>query len=128
MNFQKPSPELAALFDSILPDDPAVERRKMFGFPAAFVNGNLFASAHQTQLVVRLPEDAYQELLAIPEAAAFEPMPGRVMRGYAVLPAPMHKRQDELRAWMNRGFQYVAALPAKKSKATRSAKSRAKPE
>jgi TfoX/Sxy family transcriptional regulator of competence genes len=114
MNLQKPSPDLANLFNSVLPDDPTVERRKMFGFPAAFVNGNLFASAHQTQVVVRLPDDAYATLLALPGASPFEPMPGRSMRGYAVLPESMQTHLDELREWMNLSFEWVAKLPPKK--------------
>jgi TfoX/Sxy family transcriptional regulator of competence genes len=116
MDFQKPPQELTDLFNSVLPDNPAVARRKMFGFPAAFVNGNLFASAHQTQLVVRLPDDAYATLLALPGASAFEPMPGRSMRGYAVLPDSMRSRPEELREWMNRSFEWVANLPPKMPK------------
>jgi TfoX/Sxy family transcriptional regulator of competence genes len=119
MDFQKPPQELIDLFNSVLPDSPDVERRKMFGFPAAFVNGNLFASVHQTQLVVRLPDDAYAALLALPDASAFEPMPGRPMRGYAVLPESMRSRPEELREWMNRSLEWVAELPAKRPKTSK---------
>ena len=53
--WKKVAPELTALFDSCLPHGLGVERRQMFGCPAAFVNGNMFACTHETRLVVRQP-------------------------------------------------------------------------
>jgi hypothetical protein len=40
--------ELATRFDATLPKAADVERRKMFGCPAAFVTGNLFAGLTRT--------------------------------------------------------------------------------
>ena len=116
MNWKQPSQEMTDLFNSSLPEDPLVQHRKMFGFPAAFVNGNLFASMHQTQMVVRLPKEQYDELLAIPGAAPFEPMPGRAMSGYAVVPDSILEEPDKLREWLERGFKHAMALPAKERK------------
>ncbi|HTE84526.1 MAG TPA: TfoX/Sxy family protein [Dehalococcoidia bacterium] len=116
MNWEKTPPEMVELFDASLPDDPAVQRRKMFGFPAAFVNGNMFASMHQAQMVVRLPKDQYDVLLAIPGAAPFEPMPGRAMSGYAVLPEAVRDDRTSSRAWLERAFVNAAAMPAKQRK------------
>src|SRR5207247_1610236 len=65
---------------------PQAERRKMFGYPALFVGGNLVTSLFAAHWTVRLPDDARAELLAFPGASDFEVMPGRTMRGYAVLP------------------------------------------
>ncbi len=45
--WKKSSPALIAYFDKALPDDPRVERRQMFGYPCAFVNGQLFTGLHQ---------------------------------------------------------------------------------
>lgn len=41
MAWKKPAPETIATFEAVLPGAPA-ERRMMFGYPAAFVNGNVF--------------------------------------------------------------------------------------
>lgn len=38
---------LIHLFDAVLPFGPEIERRKMFGYPAAFLNSHLFAGLHQ---------------------------------------------------------------------------------
>jgi hypothetical protein len=43
MVWQKSPAALIARFDELLPKDPRVARRKMFGYPAAFVNGRMFA-------------------------------------------------------------------------------------
>jgi TfoX/Sxy family transcriptional regulator of competence genes len=59
----------------------------MFGGPAYFVNGNMFAGVLGEQLMVRLDADDRAELLdADPGAVPFEPMPGRPMREYVTLP------------------------------------------
>jgi TfoX/Sxy family transcriptional regulator of competence genes len=122
MEWQKTPPELVELFHAAVPADPFVQRRQMFGFPAAFVNGNLFASMHQADMVVRLPKDQYDELLAIPGAAPFEPMPGRAMTGYAVLPEAIRDDPASARAWLQRAFVNAAAMPAKERKPRRPAK------
>jgi len=50
----KSPPALVDAFAAALPDDPRVERRSMFGYPAAFANGQLFTGLHQSDLMVRL--------------------------------------------------------------------------
>ncbi|MHB8578148.1 MAG: hypothetical protein ACYDCQ_22790 [Dehalococcoidia bacterium] len=46
MAWSKAPEHLVELFATIVPDNPEVERRKMFGFPAAFVHGYLLGSPH----------------------------------------------------------------------------------
>ncbi len=111
----KPSPtELADLFDRSLPADPGVSRRKMFGWPAAFVNGRMFASLHTDSMVVRLGPAELAAFLELPGSRPFEPMPGRPMTGYAVVPAPMLADEPELRAWLERALTFTRGLPPKK--------------
>ena len=43
MAWRPAPPSLIALFDAVLPADSSIERRRMFGYPAAFVGGRLFA-------------------------------------------------------------------------------------
>ena len=54
--WRKSPDDLIALFYAALPEDPRVERRKMFGYPCAFVGGNLFTGLHQEDVIVRLAE------------------------------------------------------------------------
>jgi hypothetical protein len=39
-------PELIEFFDRLLPDDPDIKKRNMFGYPSCFINGNLAAGLH----------------------------------------------------------------------------------
>ena len=65
MQWRKSPPALIEAFDAALPQDPRAERRTMFGYPCAFVGGQMLAGLHQERLVVRLDERGRTELLAI---------------------------------------------------------------
>jgi TfoX/Sxy family transcriptional regulator of competence genes len=112
--WRKSPPELIAFFDDVLPDDPRVERRKMFGYPCAFAGGNMFTGLHQESMIVRLGEADREKLLRENGAARFEPMSGRPMREYVALPPTMAAK--DARAWVARSLDYAASLPAKKAK------------
>ena len=113
MEFVTASPELVERFYSALPDSTAVQRRKMFGHACAFVNGNMFAGLHGSQVFVRLQGPLYDECLRSTGATAFEPMPGRPMKGYAVLPETVLTDAASLRDWVGRSFESIATMPAK---------------
>jgi hypothetical protein len=110
-----PSPDvLAETFAACLPDEPGIVRRKMFGWPSATIGGHMFASLHREAIVVRLPPGDMTELLALPGARPFEPMPGRVMTGYGVLPTDLNADRAAVRLWIARAYLAAAALPPKK--------------
>jgi len=91
----------------------------MFGYPAAFVNGNMFAGLHEANLVVRLPEPQLTEFLAQDGARRLEPMPGRPMRGYAVAAHALLNEKPALSRWLELelSFEAIAAMPPKEKKA-----------
>ncbi len=102
-----------AAFESAVPSARAVVKRKMFGYPAAFVNGNMFAGTFRDDIVVRLEEYDRGELLQSPGAKPFEPMPGRPMTEYVAVPPSFVRRPAELTRWIARAHRYAARLPAK---------------
>jgi TfoX/Sxy family transcriptional regulator of competence genes len=57
MRMPKADKETEALFRSLLPNDPRISVRPMFGHAAAFVNGNLFAGTFGAHIFVRLRDD-----------------------------------------------------------------------
>jgi hypothetical protein len=116
MKWRKPSEELTRTFAEVTPGPPATPR-KMFGFPAAFINGNMFMGLHQEDMVLRLPDDARTELLRTNGARTFEPMPGRPMREYVVVPPALLKDRTKLSAWARRALDYCSLLPPKVKKA-----------
>lgn len=113
MAWRKAPEALVKVFHESLPDDARVEHRKMFGYPAAFTGGNLFAGLHQEDLILRLPADERAEAVRAIGARPFEPMPGRAMREYVALADAQRLRPDRLRPWLARSFAYVQKLPPK---------------
>jgi len=89
------------------------EPRKMFGYSAAFADGNMFAGLHEVGLVMRLPEREREALLRLAGARLFEPMPGRLMREYVVAPDALADDPAALRSWVTKAFRYASSLPAK---------------
>jgi len=89
----KPGEAAKAAFTKLVPDQPNVGLRPMFGNLAAFVNGNLFAGLFGEDLFVRLPAD---ESTAVKEQGGrdFEPMPGRAMKGYVIVPKTWRHKPD----------------------------------
>lgn len=117
---------LVRRFEAAMATVTDAQARKMFCYPAAFRNGNMFAGLFQDQMILRLSADARDELCRHPGAQPFEPMPGRPMREYVVVPPAMLRSPDELHAWLARAFAYAGSLPPKTRPAAR-AKRKAKP-
>ena len=101
------------------------EPRKMFGYSAAFVNGNMFAGLHEVGLVMRLPEKERAKFLGLDGARQFEPMPGRVMREYVVAPDALADEAGTVRGWLTKAFRYASSLPAKPARKNTTARKRA---
>jgi len=119
--WKKAPAELAERFREAVADLPA-QQRQMFGYPAAFVNGHMFTSLHQDRWVVRLADAERAHLLAEPGASQFEPMPGRPMKGFAVLPADVVAEPERARAWVERALAHASSLPPKQPRARKKAR------
>jgi TfoX/Sxy family transcriptional regulator of competence genes len=107
---------LVEVFEAVMPGPPAVAR-KMFGYPAGFVNGNMFMGLHEHRFIVRLPETQRAELLGAEGVETFEPMAGRPMREYVVVPSSLVAEPASLEPWVAKALAYAAALPPKAAKA-----------
>src|SRR5438105_1353750 len=116
-SWAKSPAELQEAFGIALERFPDAERRQMFGYPAAFANGNMWTGLYTTNWVVRLPDAARTELLAIKGAANFEPVPGRPMTGFATLPRSVIDSPDALNAWLRRAWAHALSMPPKQPKA-----------
>jgi len=110
---QPSPPELVARFSAILDHFPQAQRRKMFGFPAAFVGGNLATGLYGGGWMVRLGAEEAPRVVAAGEGVPFEPMPGRQMRGYVLLPAETVAEDELLIDWVGRALAYAGSLPPK---------------
>jgi TfoX/Sxy family transcriptional regulator of competence genes len=108
----KAPPELVARFAALIEAVPGAEPRKMFGYPAGFVQGHLFAGVFQDDVFVRLSADDQAQLMKIPGSRPFEPMPGRAMRGYVVVPRAV-LASPRVRDWLEKAFAHAKSLPPK---------------
>ena len=114
MVWKKSPPELIAMFEEAKPADPSVTSRPMFGYPALFLKGNMFAGTYQDKIVVRFGAD--RAIAGAKTAKSFEPMPGRPMKDYVVVPDAVMKSPTKLRAWIGHAHAYAKTLPAKKAR------------
>lgn len=114
-SFAKAPPELVERFGQIVTAMPAAEPRKMFGYPAAFAKGQMFASLFGDNFILRLPQAERALFIEQYHSHPFEPMPGRPMREYVVVPPSLLKTGAELDAWLDKAAHYAQSLPPKKA-------------
>lgn len=115
----KPAPmEAVAAFEVASSGLPGAEPKRMFGYSCVFVKGNMFAGLHEAGMVLRLPDEHRAEFLRLKGAEQFEPMPGRVMREYVVVPKLLLNAPEQLRAWVEKSLAYVSSLPTKPKKSS----------
>src|SRR5436309_1032552 len=86
MQIPKPSEADKEFFRSLVPDDPRVEVKPMFGNLGGFVNGNMFMGLFGADVGVKLDDAGAKKLLAEKGAGPFGPAE-RPMGGYVTLPA-----------------------------------------
>jgi TfoX/Sxy family transcriptional regulator of competence genes len=109
-----PAPEAVVnLFHSAIEGLPEVELRKMFGYPCAFVHGQMLSGVFQDHIMLRLSETDRAKFLKLPGAKPFAPMPGRVMREYVEFPTDIMNSPTTLKRWIKCGLAYVVTLPPK---------------
>lgn len=116
MKWIKPSQQTLDTFEKIVPLNDKIEHRKMFGLPCVFIHGNMMMGVHNNNIVMRLPESDREEFLKIKGAMRFEPMPGRIMKEYVVIPAQLLNNASKLGKWIESSRIYVSALPLKEAK------------
>ncbi len=117
MDFKKAPAELVALFERISPPEgDGVEHRRQFGYPCCFVNGNMFMGVFGEDVMLRLSDADRAEFLKRPGASLFEPMPGRPMKEYVLVPRAMLNDGPEMRGLVAKSLAYARSLPIKEKK------------
>ena len=118
MAWTKSPQSLIDLFDKSVPASASVSRRKMFGYPAAFANGNLFIGLHQDDFIMRLSEEDRARFTAQYGERTFEPMKGRPMREYVRLPEELLTDARKRAPWIRQSLKYAGGIkPKERAKA-----------
>jgi len=112
-----PSEESKDFFESLIPDDdPRITIRPMFGNLASFVNGNLFAGLFGDSLFVRLSQSQAEEFQKIKGTKNFEPMEGRPMKAYFLVPKSWMTQPDLVKPWIMKALESTGKVESKKKK------------
>lgn len=120
---EKPTEKALESFDARFPDDDRVERKKMFGMPAGFVNGNMFFGVFANGLVMRVGESRRDEIAASQDGiSAFEPMPGRPWKEYIHVDADLWGDAEDADAWVLEALELTSKMPAKEKKSKKAKK------
>ena len=114
--FPKPSQELDVLLTDAITGIDCI-KKKMFGAPVYWVNGNMFAGVHGSGIFLRLTEaDRRKFMDKYDEASLFEPVPGHTMKEYVLVPAAVYDHPETFSVWLDKAFTSTAALPPKSPK------------
>jgi hypothetical protein len=97
------------ILDSFLLDIPIVNPGKMYGHPAYYVGGKLFASLYMDGVCVKIPESRVKELLSKKGIYHFEPM-GRKMREWIYIIRENSKDYLKDREIFNESIEFVSSL------------------
>jgi len=128
MQMPKSPPALIERFDTVASDFPEATRRLTFGFPCLYVGGNMVTGLYGGSWHVRVDKDDTDELLQLPGARPFEPMPGRPMTGFTLLPETIINDDAAVREWVGRAIAHVSTMPVKTPKAKSSKPKTSKPK
>jgi TfoX/Sxy family transcriptional regulator of competence genes len=97
-------------FRSLVPSEPDVNSRAMFGQLVAFVNGNMFMGLFGDRLFVRLSDEDRAVVLA-------QGGDDFTTRGYVMLPGGWADRPEEAKRWVAIALREGRSLPPKPARA-----------
>jgi len=97
------------ILDSFLLDIPIVNPGKMYGYPAYYVGGKLFASLFNDGVCVKIPETRVKELLKKDYFFPFEPM-GRKMREWIFIIRENSKDYLYYKDIFNESIEFVSSI------------------
>ena len=113
MQIPKPTDDDRERFRSLVPQDPEVEIKPMFGNLGAFVHGHMFMGLFGGDVGIKLDDPDHAALARMPGAGPFGPAE-RPMGGYVTLPADWTDRKAK--PWIAKAYATAAALPPKPAK------------
>jgi TfoX/Sxy family transcriptional regulator of competence genes len=97
---------------AILTARPGVDEKRMFGGLAFLICGHMCCGILGDELMVRVGPAAYEAALKQPHARPMD-FTGRPLRGFVYVAPAGFDSKGSLEAWVARGAEFVASLPAK---------------
>lgn len=106
-------PALADRVRTLVGERTAFVEKKMFGGVAFLVGGHMTVGILASDLVVRVPPEENEAVLARPHTRPMD-FTGRPMKGWIYVAPAGTKTAASLGAWIDRALAFVRARPAKK--------------
>ena len=97
------------ILDTFLLEMPFVKPGKMYGHPAYYVGGKLFASLYMEGVCIKVPESLKKELLKKDGIVPFEPM-GRKMREWVQINRTNSEDYLKDKEIFEKSLEFVASL------------------
>lgn len=110
--WKKPEQSTLDLYESISNQLDGIEKRKMFGYPCAFVNGNMFFGVFENELFLRVGVDQKTDLIGKRGFTQLAPM-GRPMKEYLVIPVEVRNNPSDLVNLVRQSLIFTSGLPPK---------------
>jgi TfoX N-terminal domain len=105
--------DLAGRIRELIAAEPGMAEKKMFGGLAFLIGGHMSVSvSRQGGLLLRVPPDETESLLAKPHAGPFE-MRGKALEGWLRVEPEGIATKRQLERWVARGVEYARSLPPK---------------
>jgi hypothetical protein len=111
-SLKKSPPALIEAFDQAIAGEPRAERRQMFGYPCAFVNGHMAVGLHEQRLIARVPDEADRLPCVIL---------GRRMKAYAAVELDQVMKLGVMLQWVRRAVEFTATMAPKPAKPRKAA-------
>jgi TfoX/Sxy family transcriptional regulator of competence genes len=116
MAWKKPSEELSQFLDERMASFN-VKKKKMFGCPVYFANDNMISGVFENDIFIRLSEQERKKISSeSDEVMPFEPVKGRIMKEYVVLPDSLYNDPEKFYELLRSSYEYVSTLPSKQKK------------
>jgi len=113
MSWPKASSEKEVLLDELVEGLPC-EKKRMFGAPCFFAKHSMFTGVFAEDIFIRLPDKERARFIKENRGAkAFEPIEGRKMSEYLIIPHALLKNKDSVRQWLRVSFDYSSTLKKK---------------
>jgi TfoX/Sxy family transcriptional regulator of competence genes len=113
MSWPKASVEKEALLDDLVQGLPC-EKKRMFGAPCFFAKHSMFTGVFAEDIFIRLPDQERSRFVKENKGAkTFEPVEGRKMGEYLIVPHALLKNKDAVRQWLRISFEYASTLKKK---------------
>ena len=114
--FEKPSKELEDMLDNLVISLDCT-KRKMFGCPCFFVNGNMYSGVFEDTIFLRFSISEQKELKKHFDGInQFEPIKGRKMKEYITISENIWQNIDTVKELLTKSYSYVSSLPVKEKK------------